>query len=86
MSGDEVITSYSLYAQGRTITFNNRVSVILVPTSAEYLKAGCDLWWSNRDLVRFKFDFLTEIRHLLSQDSSITSIQDAMRTLCDLKS
>lgn len=46
----------------RNVSFNNRVTVVLIPQRKEIKAAGCDLWWSRGDYSAFQQSAHSEIR------------------------
>jgi len=55
----------------KTVTFQNKIKVILVPTVAEYHRAGCDLWWGPGDYDIMRESFRSEIETALREDRSL---------------
>jgi hypothetical protein len=46
----------------RKISFNSRVTVVLIPERREIKDAGCDLWWARNDYSTFQQSAQSEIR------------------------
>jgi len=46
----------------RKVSFNNRVTVVLIPERKEIKEAKCDLWWNRNDFVSFQQSAHSEIR------------------------
>lgn len=61
----------SLNRKKKTVTFQNKIKVILVPTVAEYHHAGCDLWWKPIDYETMRESFRCEIETALRNDYSL---------------
>lgn len=55
----------------KKVSFQNKIKVILVPTVAEYHRAGCDLWWGEADYAAMRESFRAEIETALREDSSL---------------
>jgi hypothetical protein len=73
--------SINLPAQAR-VSFDQRVSVILIPQASEYKKAGCDLWWTTAEYHLFKEEFLQEIRLTMEKNPELENERDAMKKIC----
>jgi len=48
--------------QKRCVSFNTRVTVVLIPERKEIMEAQCDLWWSRGDYGAFQQSAHSEIR------------------------
>lgn len=48
--------------QKRCVSFNTRVTVVLIPERKEILEAQCDLWWSRSDYSSFQQSAHSKIR------------------------
>lgn len=46
----------------KKISFNSRVTVVLIPERKEIKAAGCDLWWNRNDYTSFQQSAQSEIR------------------------
>ena len=64
------------------VSFNQKVSVVLIPQGVEYKRAGCDLWWATPDYDLFKKDLLQEIRHAMEKDPTLLTEHDTIKRLC----
>lgn len=48
--------------RSRAVSFNTRVTVVLIPERREIKEAQCDLWWSRSDFSSFQQSAHNEIR------------------------
>lgn len=48
--------------QKRAVSFNTRVTVVLIPERKEIREAQCDLWWSMGEYCTFQQSAHSEIR------------------------
>jgi hypothetical protein len=46
---------------GKRLSFNNQVSVVLVPSIKDYKEAGCDLWLTHADYHRYRNAYASEL-------------------------
>ena len=67
------------------LSFCERVSVVLIPQSVEYRRAGCDLWWNSDDYIRFREDFIDEMNQCIATDPSILTMQEALKKICSVQ-
>ena len=69
-------------SQKKTVSFNQRVTVVLIPTWKEYKKAGCacDMWLNCYEITRFRTLALAEI----SSFRKIHNISDVRLVLTKL--
>lgn len=53
----------------RSVSFDGAVKVVLIPTCAEYARAGLarSLWWSEHDCAAFKQQAVVELRAILAR-------------------
>jgi hypothetical protein len=70
-----------LATRKKSLTFDRRVSVILIPSLAEYRAAGCDLWFSQEDVERSRGESRREIQYVLQNSPFIQDVATAMRIL-----
>lgn len=64
------------------VNWKKKVGVVLVPSLAECLESGCDLWWSTSELDDTRRDFQLEICSEMSVDPSLRSVKEAIIKLC----
>jgi hypothetical protein len=50
----------------KSVKFNSKVAVILIPCANEYHQISADLWWNSEDFKRFKLEFYYEISNLIN--------------------
>ena len=70
-----IITLHNKQQQNnkKTVTFNKKIRVILIPTAKEYHEAGCDLWWREEDYYYMREDFRCEVEDIIRQDLSLNN-------------
>ena len=69
-----IITLHNKQQQNKkTVSFNKKIRVILIPTAKEYHEAGCDLWWREEDYYYMREDFRCEVEDIIRQDLSLNN-------------
>ena len=54
------------YSKLRKITFSDTINIILIPTNDDYKQFNLidELWYSEKDYIKFREDFINEINIL----------------------
>lgn len=58
----------------KSVSFHPKLNVVLIPTSAEFKAAGCDLWFSDEDFDQFKEEFHDDVKAYKQEQEELGNI------------